>query len=454
MTRKRPSSKPAIRQERFASSAQLARPILANLVALRCQALSSQEDRELIWWIQEISLRDSFGSHYACTSFPAWPNEVGQGAQTAALHNLAGELCARFPERVRGEPSKAAGEMAATFPDLCLDPASDPRTFKTRRFDGLIDALRACKALHASAYHPRVADTKVASLVAQGLDFALSQRAPVLMEGGYRVGKSFAAQAWCLARTGRVRYVSLGAFSEDATTFFRVLAQSVGTAASAQRKAIEMRLRVEDALKGRDLAIVLDEAEFLIPSTARPQKGPERLDYLIKDLCNRGVPVVMIAGRNFARAVAHVEKHLPTWGSEQLWGRLADRVQLPDYLDEHDLFKVAEKLIPAADHPTRMLLVSSALASRGGVGQLEHAAKRAIYRAAQAGRAVQFEDAEAAIADASSPPSQPPSQPPRGPCATPPRTPRGPLAASRGFGASPILEPPGMFTGHRPPVAG
>src|SRR4051812_3685623 len=44
-----------LRQDRFASSAEFERGLLANLVARRCSVVDQAEDRALIWSIQKLS---------------------------------------------------------------------------------------------------------------------------------------------------------------------------------------------------------------------------------------------------------------------------------------------------------------------------------------------------------------------------------------------------------------
>ena len=43
------------RQERFASSPQFERGLMANLVALRCEVIADKKQRELIWFLQGLS---------------------------------------------------------------------------------------------------------------------------------------------------------------------------------------------------------------------------------------------------------------------------------------------------------------------------------------------------------------------------------------------------------------
>lgn len=65
-----------LRQEKYASSPEYERGLIANLVAKRCGLLERAEDRELVWFLHYISQDD------------------------CGLNRLASELCARFAERL------------------------------------------------------------------------------------------------------------------------------------------------------------------------------------------------------------------------------------------------------------------------------------------------------------------------------------------------------------------
>lgn len=73
---RRTSGNGPLRQERFASSQEFERGLMANLVAKRCTVLERAEDRELVWFLQ-------WRSH-----------------QDGGLKRLVADLCARFPDRI------------------------------------------------------------------------------------------------------------------------------------------------------------------------------------------------------------------------------------------------------------------------------------------------------------------------------------------------------------------
>ena len=88
MSTRRATDNGVFRQERFASSQEFERGLMANLVAKRCSVLERAKDRELIWFIQLISHRDG------------------------GLNKLAADLCARFPERIATASMRQFGMKA------------------------------------------------------------------------------------------------------------------------------------------------------------------------------------------------------------------------------------------------------------------------------------------------------------------------------------------------------
>ena len=155
-----------------------------------------------------------------------------------------------------------------------------------------------------------------------------------------------------------------------------------------------MRNRVEEVIRRQHLLILVDEADYIWEGTVRIKQAPTRVNWLMTAVVNAGVPLAMVASRNFARMMAHTERRAPNWGSEQFIGRIKLRRALPDDLEETDLFAIAAKLVPEADEPTRTLLVAHAMRSEGYVAALESGAARARFFAGQVGRAVDFEDVE------------------------------------------------------------
>ncbi len=391
---RRTASGDSTRQERYASSTGFAKGLLGNLVAKRCATLRDADERALVYFLHELSLRDGFALHYTCTSFPAWPWPSTVDASERAFERVGRELVEMFPARIaESHRERFRRKLPELLTRLCLDPATDLRSAAAPGFDGIIEALREYKARFERAALGKIATTAASRTIFETLDYALSQRGMVLVEGTYRIGKSFAAQAWAQMNLGRCRYVQLVS-SPDETSFIRCFARALGVACSPQMKATQMRNRVEETIRRQHLLMVIDEADYCFDGAVKVREAPSRINWIMTALINNGVPVAMIASRNFSRMMAHVEKRCPLWGSEQLIGRIKLRHTLPDDLDEADLFAIAAMLVPEADKPTRMLLVAHALRSQGYVASLESGAARARFFASQAARKLDFADVE------------------------------------------------------------
>jgi hypothetical protein len=387
-----------LRQEKWASS--LSKGIKANLVALRCRALKSNQERELIYFLHEISLRSCYGAHYSCNLFPAWAWPSSRDEWGTSFQRLARELVEFYPARVRRNPAATKKQIEDILPKLCLDPTINLGSVSISGFEGIIDALIDYRARFENAFSHLVAATQVAKIVFESLSFAVTQRGIVLLEGSYRSGKSYASQAWSLAHLGQCRYVQLPSSGDDAA-FFRAIARSVGVSCASSMKAAQIRDRIEDGLRGQQILLIVDECEYALPQKIRISALPHRLNWIMTSLVNQGIPVAMIGGQNFSRLLKNLETRCPIWGSEQFHGRIKLRKTLPDGLNEHDLTAMAHILLPGADEATIMLSVGYAIESKGRVATLENVAQRAAFFADQRGRGkITFDDVKAAMIEA------------------------------------------------------
>ena len=126
---------------------------------------------------------------------------------------------------------------------------------------------------------PLVADTAAARTVHELLDYVLSQRGMILVEGTYRIGKSFAAQAWALRHLGQCRYVQLSSSTDD-TAFFRDIARALGVACGLKMKAAELRHRIEEAVRSQHMLLIFDEADYIWPQAVNLKSSPNRVNWL------------------------------------------------------------------------------------------------------------------------------------------------------------------------------
>jgi hypothetical protein len=389
MSSTRKTSSPGLlRQERFSSAKELRGDyLLANIVTKRCSTLKRAEDRDLVLFIQEFSTRFGCGDfHPQCNQFPSWPLSLPQGFDgETGLPILALALLERLQQPPSAENRLWAADWMAR---LALDPNNKPFEVSGHReiqaeqaINALIGLQKSIQAVHVRT---RVAPTSVASAIWEMLNYAESCKGLVLATGAYRVGKSFAAQAWALSRTHSWRYIQLTS-AGDSETWFREIGRALGTSVSLNLKRAELRERVEITLHERRLGLILDEGQNALPSSERSKRVPERLAWILSSLCNRGVPVAILASRDWKRKVSVLRRSSQVWGFEQFDGRCRLAVDLPEALTEADLVAIAKSVAPEADEASTYLLAAAAMKESGYISTIENAVTRARFLASQAG---------------------------------------------------------------------
>jgi hypothetical protein len=79
------------------------------------------------------------------------------------------------------------------------------------------------------------------------------------------LGKTFAAKSWIEQHPGRARYCQTPSSADD-LAFFTAIARSLGITIESNAKTKNLHPRIEAALQGGDLTLVLDEVANLYPS--------------------------------------------------------------------------------------------------------------------------------------------------------------------------------------------
>jgi len=268
---------------------------------------------------------------------------------------------------------------------FCLDPAFGIDRLKLDTFHDLPGALIAFMDRWEKTTLSDLVVTEVGAKVLEALNYSEDQKCLSLVEGFARTGKTFSTKAWCAARPGRRRLVSLSEATSD-KEFFREIAKALGAAASYGLKGNELRERVNDILRPGYLTLVIDEAHFLWPQRNLREASPRRIEWVRASLANYGVPVVMIATHQFTKAQQQIEKHT-NWSSEQLIGRIAFCAKLPDHLEKDDIAAVARFHLPEADARSIGFLVDYVIASKKHLASIDHGVKAARHEANKAGRA-------------------------------------------------------------------
>lgn len=436
-TRKAASGKP-FRQERFASSAEFERGLLANLVARRCDAMECSGDRELVWFIQFLShqqgglkaiadvLLKKYSDRIGTPSMRKWGCCAGQIYDAEKVKRARLECNARlsdFPLRdeidanildmIRedgGARMRTLRREAETHPlkypakaflDLCRDELSETALENLLRemclnpavqlngnwpwwFAEFTTCLREFQTEWIAQRSAGTVTTEIGTMVADALNYSLETKCLVLMEGNPRTGKTFAAKAWCEQHPGRARYVQVPC-TNDEIGFFRAIAKALGVSINLNSKSQELRQRIEEALQGGNLALVLDEAHYLWPNLIDPRTLPARVNWIMTALVNYGVPVALIATPQFLKTQKMVEEKT-RWTSEQFTGRLGHYEPLPQTVSDADLQKVAGALLPEGDASSLETLVVYAKSSAKYLAGIEAAVRRARYLAKLEGR--------------------------------------------------------------------
>lgn len=376
----------APRQERFASSAQLQRGLMANLVAKRCSVWDGVpgrvEQRKLVWWLQYVSHRpggldalaedlrakfaDRIGSPSMLT-FGQEPRQIYSAAQVRAIRrevDAAGYFYdeERFPlkddhpisEHINAPSSypaatftklakaAASDELGNLLEEICLRPEPDLAWFAPWWFPGLVDALLEHKAASAALVASGAVMTTIAREIHTEMERASKTGRLALLHGVWGRGKSFAAKLWCDINPDRARFAEVPSGSDD-IGFYRAIAKSLGVSINLNSKAQQLRDRIEDSLEGGNILLCLDEAHQCWPPGNYRQALPGRVSWIMR-LYNKKIPVVLITTPQFFVSQGQVERRTG-WASEQFTGRIYFKT-LPQSNTLEDLTAVGQRLLP------------------------------------------------------------------------------------------------------------
>ena len=427
-TRRQSGETKVFRQDAFASSPEYDRGILGNLLAARCQRLTDRDEIALMWWLQGVSWAEGglqafagafIESHLEEFCPPSFrkvgvdrnrvygPEEIRK-IRAPLGHEMQPRLALRgermqahwslidprteteeeaqhHPETYSGRdligifvPSR--GELVDWIQNALVNPASVGLKEGFGYFTEIYSALQAARAKRASEAASRLVPTAATRQVFEELDYALESKSFVLIEGREGIGKSEAARAWVAKRPGLAVYVALECGSDE-TTLYRAIARQIGTSCTYARKAVEVRMRVQDALQPGQLMLVIDEAHFLWPQSERSERtAPKRLDWLRTALIDFGVSVALISTpQYFSKQCDRFRKC--GWNANQIQRRLARMASLPEALGEADAIAVAKSYFPGLSPCELKRVAGVALISIGYLSTIGHLRKRVDFLA-------------------------------------------------------------------------
>ena len=441
MTTRRAKDNSVFHQNRYASSPEFERGLLANLVAKRCAIVDDKAYRELIWFIQYLShqagglaavtkdliakyadriqtqtmaeigvkLGKVLNSDQVRKIRQTLPESFAQGFLLKGETNhflygirLVKEIKDDEDEQHQDDADKAQLQPtkypASSFIELCRETADeylekelleiclDPARKLTAGpwfFPSLISTLREYQANYIKTKSVGGVITALGKKVSEVLDYTFYIRGFTLMQGEARLGKTFAARAWCEKHPGIARFVEVPP-SNDESDFYRTLARGLGLGSSLQYKLGELRERVKNVLLTGDLLLVLDEAHRLWPQRNLRYGFPSRIEWVMA-MANQNVPICAIATPQFIEWQKAAEEKC-RWNSAQLTGRISHYESLPADLSPDDLMAVAKAALPEANSQVLRALAVYARSSARYLAAIDSITKRARYIAMRAGR--------------------------------------------------------------------
>ena len=372
-------------QSRYMSSAEFTElhGVSGVAVSARVAVLLHASKRNLIWFIQGLSLAEG------------------------GLKRVARELVEMFPDRISRQDAKSALQnnskpnayhenwhnqtIEEFLVDLCINPRlhfsapseevdvsdiesesaieqnpqlskNDFRSARLNYFKDIIGALFEYQKRHEQKVRENFQLTTIGKKIWATLDYALAVRGMVVLDGLEGRGKTEGTKAWCELHLGQARFVSLKGIANK-TTAFRAIAKALGIASSYMRTATEMQARIEDVLSRTKLMLVVDEAHFVFNQSQRMYSRPELVDWIDTAICNQGVPIALVTTPQFivcmTRAADQVE-----WNYRQFRRRVKRWVKLPAANTEADIKAVAKSVFKKADAQMISKIAGYALLSK------------------------------------------------------------------------------------------
>lgn len=398
------------------------RGIDARLLAAKASLFPTQAQRELLWFLQGLSMDPGGLERTASALVEMFPDRTAPGKLYSEDPDTGEEIeVAAGAAYLRDHREQLGAELADFLTALCVkdgilfpppggteaDRASTfehaERAFRQAGmpcmpfvdaalpgFDGVIEALYRFKERYTEQVLAGFYVTENGRTIFDAIAWATDAKRMVLIDGREGRGKSAAVQAWCAANPGRARYANVSG-STGKTQFFRAIARAIGVPHSDKLAPVTLQTRIEDVLQGAGLALIIDEAHFALPQGPKIWSRPELIDWIDTSLCNHKVPVALVTTPQFGRQLSQVVDQTG-WNVGQFRRRVR-WITLKENTSVQDLAGVARTLVPTIDEPSLDLCLGYAkgLANRdiSGLVDLVEAATliaRSEARSVPAGR--------------------------------------------------------------------
>jgi DNA transposition AAA+ family ATPase len=432
--------------------------ISGTAVAKRCALLASPVKRQLLWFIQGLSLLEGGCKTLAIELLKMFPERVGThrmhelgmaknqrytGQEAVAIKDefIHGGDCAdELLRRGRGDTSEFLDEtwdgVPVTAPvdygppvpwqnlyakcfeaakawlsdfltELCINPnlqfnapgEADGDAYRMAYvdyFQDIIGALFEYKCRYEEQVRAEFCHTAISRRMWKQLDDALKSRTMIVLDGLEGRGKTEAIRAWCNCHLGVARFLSLKG-TNTKTAHFREFARALGVGHASSYKVYQMQANIEEVLQTSHLMLVIDEAHYLFNQGPRMQTRPEMLDYIDTALCNPPSPVALVTTPQFMICMERAARQVE-WNYKQFKRRCKRYCRLPAKNTAEDIEAIARHLLPGADKATiEQVLAYEALSKRdlSAVGDIVREAK--LLAEEEGAKKVTFEHVKRAI---------------------------------------------------------
>jgi len=291
----------------------------------------------------------------------------------------------------------ARRELPRYIAEYCHNPAvslSDAPWF----LEDLPDLLFRTMDLHGASAIGAIAQTEVARQIFDALDYALAESSFVMIEGKTRIGKTESLRAWCEARPGIARLITVPCMNSD-VDFFRAIAIALGLELPHQAALSEVRQQIDFVLRYSRLCLVFDEAAFILPQRFSKRTPASRVHWLRSAVLDHNIPCAIVCSPESFGRVSDLFAKTTGCDVQQIFGARAFKVKLPNSVSLDDMSAIAR--VKFSDFDARVLeyLASIAFSSKGGLPALEQLAKRARFLAGGNGCDVRLQHLDCAISE-------------------------------------------------------
>jgi hypothetical protein len=330
------------------------------------------------WTHAEDGVHD--GDHYRLQPNDDYINSLDRTAFQA--------LCAKFiKEFLPGVLHQVCTERDAWFPEVW---------YCENLFDALLRTMDAARAQIARA----LAQTTVAKVVFDALEFAIHTRCMIRIDGSSRYGKTESIRAFAAMHPGRCRLVTADCMNTD-KDFFGAIADALGIERDYRTTAHHLRLKIDYIARHCGLCFIIDEAHHLFPSAPNRHTPTTRIEWVRTHLVDVGCPVVIVTTPQVYDSAARRFKQATSYNFDQFDGRLRKTFKLVEKMTSQDVLKVVRVKAPLLAPDWQEEIAEAARTGAGSyLAVIQSIIDTANWLARQAGRALPNDtELERAIAE-------------------------------------------------------